>query len=102
MEDRIRGTFDLNKISKDAVLKGMSMMHNGTMSVLEHFLPEPTAISSPQVPQTYRSRVRTEPTNVTAPQWSAALWTRLEGMFQEMADCCIKVCCVIIDIGNRS
>ena len=39
----------------------------------------------------YRSRVRTEPTNVTAPQWSAALWTRLEAMFQEMADCCIKV-----------
>lgn len=25
MEDRIRGTFDLNKISKDAVSRGMSM-----------------------------------------------------------------------------
>ena len=42
-------------------------------------------------PQMYRSRIRTEPTNVTAPQFAAALWTRLEAMFQEMADCCIKV-----------
>jgi hypothetical protein len=73
-------------------------MYNGTM---DNFLPEPTAISSPQVPQTYRSRVRTEPTNATAPQWSAALWARLETMFQEMADCCIKVRWVIINIGVR-
>jgi hypothetical protein len=40
----------------------------------------------------YRSRVRTEPTNVTAPQFTAALWTRLEIMIEEMADCCVKVC----------
>ena len=39
----------------------------------------------------YRSRIRTEPTNLTAPQWTAALWTRLESMIEEMAGCCIKV-----------
>ena len=78
------------------------MMHNDTMPVLECFLSEPAVMTSPQTPQMYRSRVRTEPTNVTAPQWSAALWTRLETMFQEMADCCIKVCCVIISIGSES
>ncbi|KIM45140.1 hypothetical protein M413DRAFT_441814 [Hebeloma cylindrosporum] len=72
VEDRIRGTFDLNKISKDASSQ------------------EPVPSNSPHM-QMYRSRVRTEPTSVTAPQWSAALWTRLEAMFQEMADCCIKV-----------
>ncbi|KJA27739.1 hypothetical protein HYPSUDRAFT_62781 [Hypholoma sublateritium FD-334 SS-4] len=72
VEERIRGTFDLNKISKDAATR------------------EPP-VNSPGTPQSYRSRVRTEPTNVTAPQWSAALWSRLEVMFQEMADCCIKV-----------
>ncbi|KAF8972928.1 Golgi transport complex subunit 5-domain-containing protein [Flammula alnicola] len=73
VEDRIRSTFDLNKISKDASAK------------------ESTTTNTPSTPQMYRSRVRTEPTNVTAPQWSAALWSRLEVMFQEMADCCIKV-----------
>ena len=39
----------------------------------------------------YKSRVRTEPTNVTAPQWTAALWGSLESLIEEMADCCIKV-----------
>lgn len=39
----------------------------------------------------YKSRVRTEPTNATAPQWTAALWSRLEALGGELADCCIKV-----------
>ncbi|CAE6427730.1 unnamed protein product [Rhizoctonia solani] len=39
----------------------------------------------------YRSRVRTAPTNLTAPQWTNALWARLEQMIEEMAGCCIKV-----------
>jgi conserved oligomeric Golgi complex subunit 5 len=39
----------------------------------------------------YKSRFRTEPTNVTAPQWQAALWSSLESLVEEMADCCIKV-----------
>ncbi|KAG5220623.1 Golgi transport complex domain-containing protein [Salix suchowensis] len=39
----------------------------------------------------YRSRVRTEPTNLTVPQYTAALWSRLENMIEEMAGCCDKV-----------
>jgi conserved oligomeric Golgi complex subunit 5 len=39
----------------------------------------------------YKSRFRTEPTNLTAPQWQAALWSSLENLIEEMADCCIKV-----------
>jgi hypothetical protein len=39
----------------------------------------------------YKSRVRTEPTNITAPQFAAALWSRLESLVEEMAGCCIKV-----------
>ncbi|KAG2015937.1 hypothetical protein CC2G_009155 [Coprinopsis cinerea AmutBmut pab1-1] len=73
VEDRIKAAFDLSKISKDAVAK------------------EPSTSPLSQSPAIYKSRVRTEPTNVTAPQWSSALWTRLEGMFDEMAECCIKV-----------
>jgi hypothetical protein len=46
----------------------------------------------PQTPSTtlYKSRVRTEPTSATAPQWAAALWLGLERMIEDMADCCIK------------
>ncbi|KAH6914164.1 Golgi transport complex subunit 5-domain-containing protein [Coprinopsis sp. MPI-PUGE-AT-0042] len=70
VEDRIKSAFDLSKISKDAAAK------------------EP--LGSPQ-PASYKSRVRTEPTNITAPQFTSALWTRLEGMFDEMSQCCVKV-----------
>ncbi|KAF9467272.1 Golgi transport complex subunit 5-domain-containing protein [Collybia nuda] len=70
VEERIRSAFDLSKISKDALSK---------------------ASSSTQSNPVYRSRVRTEPTSVTAPQFTAALWSRLEGMVGEMADCCVKV-----------
>ncbi|KAJ6603113.1 Golgi transport complex subunit 5-domain-containing protein [Mycena sp. CBHHK59/15] len=72
VEDRIRSAFDLSKISRDASSKD----------------PAP---NSPQSPTSYKSRVRTEPTTFTAPQWSAALWARLENTVEEMADCCVKV-----------
>ena len=39
----------------------------------------------------YKSRVRTEPTNVTAPQYAAALWSSLEALVEEMTSCCVKV-----------
>jgi hypothetical protein len=39
----------------------------------------------------YKSRVRTEPTNVTAPQWTSAIWTRMEGMIGDLSEACIKV-----------
>ncbi|KAF8983113.1 hypothetical protein BDQ17DRAFT_1415762 [Cyathus striatus] len=73
VEDRIRNAFDTSRISKDVLGRGS-------------YSPHPS-----QPPQIYRSRIRTEPTNATASQWSAALWTRLESMFEEMADCCVKV-----------
>lgn len=49
---------------------------------------EPTSIGQGLL---YKSRVRTEPTSVTAPQWTAALWGSLESLIEEMSDCCIKV-----------
>ncbi|KAK0241983.1 Golgi transport complex subunit 5-domain-containing protein [Armillaria nabsnona] len=68
VDDRIRTAFDLSKISKEILSKDST--------------PSPTL---------YKSRVRTEPTNLTAPQWTAALWARLEVMVQDMAECCVKV-----------
>ena len=35
--------------------------------------------------------MRTEPTSVTAPQFSAALWVRLESLIEQMSGCCVKV-----------
>ncbi|KAJ7594725.1 Golgi transport complex subunit 5-domain-containing protein [Mycena floridula] len=72
VEDRIRNAFDLSKISKFT-------------------LPKDSATNTPPSPTSYKSRVRTEPTTVTAPQWTTALWSRMESMVEEMADCCIKV-----------
>ncbi|KAJ3847965.1 Golgi transport complex subunit 5-domain-containing protein [Lentinula lateritia] len=54
-------------------------------------LPNQVQALMVELSQDYKSRVRTEPTNITASQWTAALWIRLEKMTEEMADCCIKV-----------
>ncbi|KAG2043692.1 Golgi transport complex subunit 5-domain-containing protein [Suillus americanus] len=70
VEERIRTAFDLSRISKEVVSKENVPSSQGLL---------------------YKSRVRTEPTNITAPQWTAALWARLESLIEEMAACCIKV-----------
>ncbi|KAI0329225.1 hypothetical protein GY45DRAFT_1325329 [Cubamyces sp. BRFM 1775] len=70
VEGRIRSAFDLTRISKDIMAKDSASLGQGLL---------------------YKSRVRTEPTSVTAPQWTAALWGSLESLIEEMADCCIKV-----------
>ncbi|KAF7782447.1 hypothetical protein Agabi119p4_1823 [Agaricus bisporus var. burnettii] len=72
VEERIQSAFDLSKISKDVLANDPSL-------------------SGQQSPAAYRSRVRTEPTSTTVPQYAAALWTRLESMFEAMTDCCIRV-----------
>ncbi|PCH43557.1 hypothetical protein WOLCODRAFT_164540 [Wolfiporia cocos MD-104 SS10] len=70
VESRIRYAFDMSRISKDVLTKESSTTSQGLM---------------------YKSRVRTEPTNVTAPQYAAALWTSFESLVEEMTGCCIKV-----------
>ncbi|KAG8706104.1 hypothetical protein FRC12_007145 [Ceratobasidium sp. 428] len=70
VDARIKSAFDVSRIAKEIAGK------------------EPPAASAGLM---YRSRVRTEPTNITAPQWTSALWNRLDQMIEEMAGCCIKV-----------
>ncbi|TCD65087.1 hypothetical protein EIP91_003096 [Steccherinum ochraceum] len=70
VEGRIRYAFDLSRIAKEVLPK------------------EP---NTQQQSSFYKSRVRTEPTNLTAPQWASALWNSLESLIEEMADCCLKV-----------
>jgi hypothetical protein len=88
VEDRIRNAFDLSRISKEIVAKG------GLARVEIPFISKHGMnLEPPQASQglLYKSRVRTEPTNITAPQFAAALWTRIESLVEGMAGCCIKV-----------
>lgn len=39
----------------------------------------------------YKSRMRTEPTNATWPQWTAAFWLRVETLVGELTSACVKV-----------
>lgn len=70
VERRIRNAFDLLSLSKEIIAKDP---HQVSQSLL------------------YKSRVRTEPTSVTAPQFTAALWARLESLIEQMSGCCVKV-----------
>ncbi|KAH0827442.1 Golgi transport complex subunit 5-domain-containing protein [Lanmaoa asiatica] len=88
VEERIQNAFDLARISKEIVAKG------GLVPAELSFISKYCMVAEP--PQAsqgllYKSRVRTEPTNITAPQFAAALWARLESLVEEMAGCCTKV-----------
>lgn len=39
----------------------------------------------------YKSRARNEPTNVTLPQWSSAMWNRIDTLITDLGDICIRV-----------
>jgi hypothetical protein len=71
VEMRIRAAFDMHSLSREMAAK------EGTSTGPSSF--------------GYKSRARTEPTNVTLPQWTSTLWSRLQTLIQDMADCCIKV-----------
>ncbi|KAH8993456.1 Golgi transport complex subunit 5-domain-containing protein [Lactarius akahatsu] len=70
VEARIKAAFDVSQISKELNAK------------------DPTSSSAGLA---YKSRVRQEPTNVTAPQWANALWNRLSSLIEDMAGACVKV-----------
>ena len=89
VEGRIRYAFDLSRIAKEVVGKGV-LSYSSNIHLL-NLLYAKDSSSAQQNSLMYKSRLRTEPTNVTAPQWVAALWSSLESLIEEMADCCIKV-----------
>jgi hypothetical protein len=90
VEARVKVAFDISSLSKDATAKGIFYIRNVQCSVNSRtiFFADANASGTGLV---YRSRVRTEPTNITATQWANALWARMEVMVEDMAACCIKV-----------
>jgi hypothetical protein len=87
VSERLKLAFDMSKISKEAS-KGRSWLFRFIEYELRRYLGQPPQSSSSLL---YKSRVRTEPTNLTAPQFTNALWTRLESLIEELVGCCIKV-----------
>ncbi|KAF8584833.1 hypothetical protein K439DRAFT_1646830 [Ramaria rubella] len=69
VQSRIEFAFDVSRISRETSTKD--------------------ATSSPSL--MYKSRIRTEPTNITAPQWTTAVWSRLESLIEDLSSCCIKI-----------
>ncbi|TDL26039.1 hypothetical protein BD410DRAFT_784062 [Rickenella mellea] len=70
VESRIRAAFDMARVGRDVGAKDPNVASQGLL---------------------YKSRVRNEPTSVTAPQWTAAIWARFENLMEEMVGCCAKV-----------
>jgi hypothetical protein len=80
VEMRIRATFDMHSLAREMAAK------EGNSAGPSSFV--------------YKSRARTEPTSVTLPQWTSALWTRLQLLINDMADCCIKASLIsCLDVG---
>lgn len=75
IESRIKGAFDVAALSRDAATRAGEPIPSNNMSSSVF----------------YKSRARTEPTSSNLPHFQAALWTRLEGLIEDMAGCCIKV-----------
>lgn len=76
IESRIRNAFDVNALARDAMTRAgepVQQLNNPASSVF------------------YKSRARTEPTSSNLVHFQAALWSRLEGLIEDMAGCCIKV-----------
>ncbi|KAI0250167.1 Golgi transport complex subunit 5-domain-containing protein [Lactifluus subvellereus] len=70
VEARIKFAFDVAQISKEFNAKDPASSSTGLA---------------------YKSRIRQEPTNVTAPQWANALWSRLTALIEDMTGACVKV-----------
>lgn len=88
VETRVRTAFDISALSKDVTAKGV-VFNVLVCHPLTHFFADTNASSSTGL--IYRSRVRTEPTNITAAQWTSGLWARMEVLVEDMTVCCIKV-----------
>lgn len=73
VETRVKNAFDMAALGREKGLKEAASAASAASNLL------------------YRSRVRTDPTNVTAPQWANAFWARLETMVADLGEACIKV-----------
>jgi hypothetical protein len=89
VDERIKRAVDSAAIGREVAGKGQY-----DVSILSAYLQnsESTSAASHAASVMYRSRNKaTEPTNANISQWVAVLWSRLEHLIDEIANCCIKV-----------
>ncbi|KAH7906022.1 Golgi transport complex subunit 5-domain-containing protein [Hygrophoropsis aurantiaca] len=78
LDARVRAAFDLAAIMRDVGAKDPAAAP-----------PTPTPASGLSL--LYKSRVRTEPTSITAPACAAALWARIEGTVEDLVGVGAKI-----------
>jgi hypothetical protein len=88
VETRIKSAFDMSLISKEMNPKGDHPSTSSVFPAVESWSSDPASSSAGLA---YKSRIRQEPTNVAAPQWAHALWSRLTSLIEDMAGACVKV-----------
>jgi conserved oligomeric Golgi complex subunit 5 len=89
VEARIKSAFDISQISKEFNAKGIHFLtFEAFRELYELYFPDPSSSSTGLA---YKSRIRQEPTSVTAPQWANALWSRLTALIEDMTGACVKV-----------
>lgn len=83
VEQRIKSTFDMASLGRDAsAAAGSGLKSDGSLG---------GGVSAAASNLLYRSRVRTDPTPLTAPQWANAFWNRLDVLIGDLSETCIKV-----------
>lgn len=88
VESRIKKTFDTSNLAREAGLKGPLRR---ALRLWDAQLTSPLFTDASNS-SGYKGRsARNEPTTQATPQWTNALWARLENLIEDMASCCIKV-----------
>jgi hypothetical protein len=89
VDERIKRALDSSAIGREVASKGALVLP----TLLLTDSAESTSAASQAASVMYRSRNKVaEPTNANITQWISVLWSRLEHLIDEIANCCIKVC----------
>lgn len=86
---KIKACFDMASLAREVGGKGRSSATSWRRTILTPVVMEDSTNSTSAF--VYKSRARNEPTNVTMPQWTAAMWTRLEYLISDLGAVCIRV-----------
>lgn len=92
---RIQRAFDSAAIGREVAGIGELTRYLSRFSGLMGFSADGNSTSNSAIKFTSRARPATEPTSSNHQQWVKLLWTRLERVIEDVANCCIKVGSVV-------
>ncbi|KAI9619378.1 hypothetical protein KEM48_006290 [Puccinia striiformis f. sp. tritici PST-130] len=93
VEEQMSKILNQGLVQLDRPMLSSSFQTAYNLSILDRSLKKPAQMVYPQPTSSfgYKSRARTEPTPSTLPHWTSTLWTRLEGMIDDLSTSCVKV-----------